>query len=193
MTSAYQQQLAQQLRAAEDELAKWRRQGRRADRYRAAWHNARMRANSARSDYEYTVDLARRDIGYVDRLAEAQKIRAEVAEAHLTATAKALASAHQAITRDPRDWASDRRDAWLYALLVGWNDALDEVAARHGWSADDVTQIQAYRESITATAALNEAIAALLAELAATAPDPQIFTGLDFLFNAAAQSTEAQP
>ncbi|GAA2838358.1 hypothetical protein RMN57_13095 [Kitasatospora sp. CM 4170] len=51
--SAYTQDLIRQrdraiadLRAAEDELQLWRQQGRRADRYRAAWQSARRRAAS---------------------------------------------------------------------------------------------------------------------------------------------------
>jgi len=51
--SAYHAQLQrqlrerdQQIRALEDEVAAWRRQGRRADRYRAAWQNARRRAQA---------------------------------------------------------------------------------------------------------------------------------------------------
>jgi hypothetical protein len=51
--SAYHAQLQrqlrerdQQIRALEDEVAAWRRQGRRADRYRDAWQNARRRAQA---------------------------------------------------------------------------------------------------------------------------------------------------
>ncbi|MGW2371738.1 hypothetical protein [Kitasatospora sp. NPDC001683] len=40
----YHQQVVKQLATAEDELGQWRRQGRRTERYRAAWQNARRRA-----------------------------------------------------------------------------------------------------------------------------------------------------
>jgi hypothetical protein len=56
MTSAYQQQLAQQLRAAEDELGRWRRQGHRADRYRAAWLSARRRAAETTAALDIALD-----------------------------------------------------------------------------------------------------------------------------------------
>ncbi|MFH8380665.1 hypothetical protein ACH4E7_06945 [Kitasatospora sp. NPDC018058] len=45
-SGAYHRQVVEQLRAAEDELGRWRRQGRRADRYRAAWLSARQRAEA---------------------------------------------------------------------------------------------------------------------------------------------------
>ncbi|MCG6499438.1 hypothetical protein [Kitasatospora sp. A2-31] len=38
------------LRAAEDELKLWRQQGRRADRYRAAWQSALRRATAAEAE-----------------------------------------------------------------------------------------------------------------------------------------------
>ncbi|MFG3051839.1 hypothetical protein ACGFZP_12940 [Kitasatospora sp. NPDC048239] len=70
----YQQQLTRQrddalaraakaatdLRAAEDELAAWRRPGRRADRYRAAWQSARRRAAYTRRAWQSTILEARR-------------------------------------------------------------------------------------------------------------------------------------
>lgn len=34
-----------------------------------------------------------------------------------------------------RDWTADRHDAYLWAVLIGWDDAtLKEVAARHRWN-----------------------------------------------------------
>ena len=37
-------------------------------------------------------------------------------------------------TLDWRDWTADRTDAYLYAILVGFDDdTLTEVAARHRW------------------------------------------------------------
>ena len=51
---------------------------------------------------------------------------------------------------DPRDWGAERRDAWLYGILVGWGDALPEVAARHGWSSVDVMRLTRYHTAIVA-------------------------------------------
>ena len=46
----------------------------------------------------------------------------------------AVDSAATQMARSPRDWSKDSRDAWLYGLIVGWGDALEEVASRHGWN-----------------------------------------------------------
>lgn len=50
---------------------------------------------------------------------------------------EALESVRSAMATDARDWSRNKTDAWLYAVLVGWGDALDEVADRHGWSTAD--------------------------------------------------------
>jgi len=44
---------------------------------------------------------------------------------------------------DSRDWAADRTDAYLYAVLIGWDDAaLTEVAARHRWDGHRVAYVR---------------------------------------------------
>ncbi len=40
------------------------------------------------------------------------------------------------VAKDARDWSLNRCDAWIYGIVCGWGDALDEVAERHGWSQD---------------------------------------------------------
>ena len=49
---------------------------------------------------------------------------------------------------DARDWGQNKRDAWLYAVLIGWGDALQEVAERHGWDAPTVTRIKRMQRSL---------------------------------------------
>jgi len=45
-----------------------------------------------------------------------------------------------------RDWAADRGDAYLWAVLIGWDDAaLDEVAAKHRWNAHRVKYVREMR------------------------------------------------
>ena len=52
-----------------------------------------------------------------------------------------------------RDWGATRGDAWLYGIVVGWdndpdddpedhNDAMAELAVQYGWGADDVTRLR---------------------------------------------------
>jgi hypothetical protein len=49
------------------------------------------------------------------------------------------------IATDPRDWSRDDCDAWLYGVIVGWDGALPEVAAGHGWSSETLERLRAMR------------------------------------------------
>ncbi len=54
-------------------------------------------------------------------------------------TNNALESIERAIAFDVRDWSQDRRSAWIYAIVFGWeyDDAWDEVAKKFGWDEED--------------------------------------------------------
>lgn len=54
-------------------------------------------------------------------------------------------SLHSCIAFGARDWSLYDRDAWMYAIIVGWGPALSEVAAQHGWSPEDVTRLRLLR------------------------------------------------
>ncbi|MEZ3180739.1 hypothetical protein KYY02_19225 [Streptomyces pimonensis] len=96
--------------------------------------------------------------------------------------AAALEGMERLITTSSRDWGTYRVDAWLYAVLVGWDcedtthddtcvhGALEEMASRHGWDADAVAKARRYRAAVraavsaavaplTGRAALREAVA----------------------------------
>ncbi|MEU9703035.1 hypothetical protein [Streptomyces sp. NPDC047981] len=61
---------------------------------------------------------------------------------------------------DSRDWAANQADAWLYAVLIGWDceqqhdhtddcaQLLEEVAAKHSWSAERVARIRKFRATL---------------------------------------------
>lgn len=65
------------------------------------------------------------------------------------------------LAADPRDWGLDRRDAWLYGVILGWDceecpdgqhddlcddgEAMRIVAERHQWSEEDVARLRARR------------------------------------------------
>lgn len=92
------------------------------------------------------------------------RLGAERAAADLNRLRDALNSVHRTMVHDSRDWALDRRDAWLYAILIGWtceeghahdddcmgDGPLTETAARHRWDADTVARLRAYRAAIAA-------------------------------------------
>jgi hypothetical protein len=82
--------------------------------------------------------------------------RAKQAETRIAAATDALNSVHRTMVHDPRDWGLDRRDAWLYALLVGWGHTLDEIAARHRWAPEDVERLRTFRAAIAGIYSLDE-------------------------------------
>lgn len=85
--------------------------------------------------------------------------------------AAALDGLHTLIATSSRDWSTYRVDAWLWAVLCGWDceqtehddicthGALEEIAAMHGWDDALVARVRRYRaavRSITETAAQEE-------------------------------------
>jgi hypothetical protein len=115
--SARETQLTQQLRAAETELAAWRRQGRRADRYRAAWQNARRRAAEYTSVLARTVTAAERGIEDLGRLGHDQLTRAAQAESR-------IAAVRELADRLIADGASWDRGAWDFSTHSVGEDVL---------------------------------------------------------------------
>lgn len=67
-----------------------------------------------------------------------------------------LGGAAQAVTAlcnqlrfNSRDWAADRGDAYLWAVLIGWDDdVLAEVAAKHGWNEYRVKYVRELRAGL---------------------------------------------
>lgn len=50
------------------------------------------------------------------------------------------------VVSQPRDFALDHRDAWMYWILFGWGDAEDEILARHKWSDTEIARLRRLRE-----------------------------------------------
>lgn len=58
-----------------------------------------------------------------------------------------LRDAASAMITHPRDWSLDHRDAWLWGVVIGWDDAsLAELATTHGWSEKTVDKLRECRE-----------------------------------------------
>jgi len=86
--------------------------------------------------------------------------------------AAALDGLGRLIATSSRDWGIYRVDAWLWAVLVGWDcekkhehddlcdngGAMQEMAERHGWNADAVAKARRYRMSIRAATALSDGV-----------------------------------
>lgn len=56
-----------------------------------------------------------------------------------------FASLSAAVACHVRDWSEHRRDAWIYGIVVGWEDALAEVARDHRWDAATVERLTRLR------------------------------------------------
>jgi hypothetical protein len=56
---------------------------------------------------------------------------------------EALQSAGSCMATHPRDWGADRRDAWLWGLIIGWDDAaMAELVERYGWPQSEVERLK---------------------------------------------------
>jgi hypothetical protein len=74
---------------------------------------------------------------------------------------EALNSIHRLVSRDPRDWASDRHDAFIFGVFVGWQCQLDHehddacrgaqaaVAERHGWDDAFVSRLSRLHRAVS--------------------------------------------
>ena len=63
--------------------------------------------------------------------------------------AAALSGLETLIATSSRDWGTYRVDAWIWAVLVGWDcEALEEVAAAHGWTDDTVAKARRYHDAV---------------------------------------------
>lgn len=61
-----------------------------------------------------------------------------------TVLAEAIDSIKTTMVTDPRDWGLYKRDAWIYGIVIGWKDALPEIAEKFKWKKEDVLRLQKY-------------------------------------------------
>jgi len=52
-------------------------------------------------------------------------------------------SLQNTIIFDPGDWGKRKRSAWIYGIIVGWDqDSLRELALRHKWDTAELARLQ---------------------------------------------------
>jgi hypothetical protein len=55
----------------------------------------------------------------------------------------AIASIRSTIIFSPRDWAADVRDAWVYGIVVGWDDpSIKELSSKFGWEIKEIKKMK---------------------------------------------------
>ena len=83
-----------------------------------------------------------------------------------TATENPLESLHNAIVFDSLDWGQDRAHAWIYGIVVGWDDeddgpdpfdAMREMQSQHGWNDEAVARLRRLRTEFRRLHAAGEA------------------------------------
>ncbi|GFH36604.1 hypothetical protein [Streptomyces pacificus] len=89
-----------------------------------------------------------------------QCLRAERAGSAITTFAAIFEGLGNLLATSSRDWGTYRVDAWLYAVILGWDceeathnetcahGAMEEMAALHGWDADTVAKARRYRAAV---------------------------------------------
>jgi hypothetical protein len=99
-----------------------------------------------------------------DRMAAAELRRTadETQQPETQALAPMLEGLHRLLATSSRDWGQYAPDAWLWAVLCGWDceeghahdgdcdGAMAEIAAKHGWGDDTVAKARRYRAAVRA-------------------------------------------
>lgn len=49
-----------------------------------------------------------------------------------------LQALHESFARSSKDMSENKFDAWLYGIILGWDDAYEELAVKHNWSKEQV-------------------------------------------------------
>lgn len=52
-----------------------------------------------------------------------------------------LGSIECTIAFDVRDWSEDKRLAWIYGIVFGWEDDEKEIQNKFSWSDDDIKRL----------------------------------------------------
>jgi hypothetical protein len=125
-----------------------------------------------------------RDVGRAMYLSyEAQRRFSSEQGVLLSAVHRALWSLRYNVAHDFRDWAQDRTDAWLYALIVGWDceqqhthddscpSQLDEIAAKHDWTPARLEVARKHRSSLAQAGPNGETEAQAARDAAAEDPE----------------------
>lgn len=135
----------------------------RADAVMAVLSEPADQAGYAQGIRDAIAELKRDALGVIPRL---ERMAAETPQPDLTALAAMFEGLERLISTNSRDWGESRVDAWLWAVLVGWDceqdehddtcthGALEEVAQRYGWDEETVAKARRYRVAVRAVGAL---------------------------------------
>lgn len=61
-------------------------------------------------------------------------------------------SLESCLALSPRDWSTDRHDAWIYGIVCGWDaETIREIAQKHGWTKEIIEQLNQLHFSFCST------------------------------------------
>lgn len=84
------------------------------------------------AEYNFTCYCERKEI---DAFRAGREWEAEHAQARLDSVGRAMATW-------PGDWSEDRTHAWIYGVVLGWDDdSLSELEEDFGWHSEDVKRL----------------------------------------------------
>lgn len=79
-----------------------------------------------------------------------QRIRAEAAEKKIESIIPAIESLRATIHSSPKDFYLSPDDAWIYGVLSGWGDAINEVSQNHSWDENNAKRLNEYNAAVMA-------------------------------------------
>ena len=54
-----------------------------------------------------------------------------------------LVSLRKTIIFSPKDWSQDKSDAWIYGVVIGWDDeVLKELSIKFNWSQHHINRLK---------------------------------------------------
>lgn len=57
-------------------------------------------------------------------------------------------SLHKSLVFHSRDWAANERDAWIWGIVVGWDDeSMKNLTNKFGWSDETVNRLKSYHKT----------------------------------------------
>ena len=63
--------------------------------------------------------------------------------------ADALESVAHTMNFSAQDWSVGHKDAWVYGIIVGWDDAsLKELTLKHGWNPETVERLKRLHRAV---------------------------------------------
>jgi hypothetical protein len=67
--------------------------------------------------------------------------------ARLQKNEEAIDSMRAVIATSPEDWSTSSHRAWIFHVVLGWGECLEELAAKYGWEEDGRHRAEEYRQS----------------------------------------------